>query len=452
MSRAYIVFGMGYGDEGKGSIVDALTRKLGAKFVVRYSGGPQAAHNVVSNDGVCHTFSQFGSGTLAGAATYLSDEMFIEPLALMREAAHLRSIGISSPESKLFINPSCKIITPYHILSNRISEITKGNDSHGSCGMGHGDATRDWLNLGIGSYVEHLRLKQFDFLKDVRHRKLIESEDYISRAIRNRGVKFDGYDKAIELLNLIKSEETLNKTIEKYRIFVSQYNQCFVGNEFLVSFFEKGPLILEGSQGILLDGRYGFAPYNTYADITPRRGQLLLNSIGYPYSITNLGVIRSYMTRHGKGPFVTEDFGLGTRLNDGEHNTFNEWQKNFRVGYLDLVAIKYAMTTAACHALVINHLDKLQKNNPICVDYNFTGNDVIKNNYLHVKNKRLIYQRGESQQVGLTNFIQECFPKYKMIPKENFIPFVSEALGYKEPWIFGYGPMAKDKKIARQIA
>ena len=98
--QAFLTVDLGFGDAGKGSIVDYLTRTHAAHTVIRYNGGAQAGHRVVelASDGVTyreHVFAQFGSGTLAGAATYLSRYMLLDPLAMLAEEAHLQSIGIT---------------------------------------------------------------------------------------------------------------------------------------------------------------------------------------------------------------------------------------------------------------------------------------------------------------------------------------------------------------------
>ena len=83
MAKVFFIAGLGYGDEGKGSVVDFLAESSGSKTVVRYNGGPQAAHHVVRN-GYTHCFSQFGSGSLANdSTTYLSKHMLVYPLALV---------------------------------------------------------------------------------------------------------------------------------------------------------------------------------------------------------------------------------------------------------------------------------------------------------------------------------------------------------------------------------
>src|SRR5437773_11389748 len=100
--QAIIVIGLAFGDEGKGSIVDFLTRRYNAHTVVRFNGGPQAGHNVVTSDGRHHTFSQFGSGTFVpGVRTLLSRFVLIEPYAMFKEAAHLNDIGVCDALDRL---------------------------------------------------------------------------------------------------------------------------------------------------------------------------------------------------------------------------------------------------------------------------------------------------------------------------------------------------------------
>ena len=97
MNHVFLTVDLGFGDAGKGAVVDLLARRYEAHTVVRYSGGAQAGHRVVAPDGREHVFSQFGSGALAGAATHLSRFMLIEPLAMLEEARHLRALGAGEP-------------------------------------------------------------------------------------------------------------------------------------------------------------------------------------------------------------------------------------------------------------------------------------------------------------------------------------------------------------------
>src|SRR5215472_7367567 len=142
--EALLVVDLAFGDSGKGSIVDYLVRTRGAGTVVRFNGGPQAGHNVVTPDGRHHTFSQFGSGTfVAGVHTILSRFMLIEPYALLNEEKHLAEIGVNDALLRLHIDPHCRVITPIHQAANRLREFARGEARHGTCGLGVGETMMD---------------------------------------------------------------------------------------------------------------------------------------------------------------------------------------------------------------------------------------------------------------------------------------------------------------------
>ncbi|NUP38314.1 MAG: adenylosuccinate synthetase, partial [Streptomyces sp.] len=137
-----VVVDLGFGDAGKGATVDRLCRGGGVTAVVRFNGGAQAAHNVVTPDGRHHTFAQFGSGTLHGVPTHLSRFTVVDPLALAAEADHLRGLGVPDPYGLLTVDREAPLATPYHAAANRLREQARGAARHGSCGMGVGEAAR----------------------------------------------------------------------------------------------------------------------------------------------------------------------------------------------------------------------------------------------------------------------------------------------------------------------
>src|SRR5690348_3101760 len=109
--RAILVVDLAFGDCGKGTIVDYLVRRDEAKLVVRFNGGPQAGHNVVTSDGRHHTFSQFGSGTFVpGVRTLLSRFVLIEPYAMLNEASHLAELAVTDALDRLMIDARCPVI------------------------------------------------------------------------------------------------------------------------------------------------------------------------------------------------------------------------------------------------------------------------------------------------------------------------------------------------------
>ena len=131
MTHAYVCIGLGFGDEGKGSWVDHLVRKHEIRYVVRFNGGAQAAHHVVTPDGRMHVFAQFGSGSLVpGTKTMLSRFMLFEPLAFLSEASALEHIGVLNPMEGVIISENAPVITPFNQLLNQIREISRGLSRH----------------------------------------------------------------------------------------------------------------------------------------------------------------------------------------------------------------------------------------------------------------------------------------------------------------------------------
>src|SRR5215210_2605913 len=125
--RAFVIVDLGFGDAGKGLLTDCLVRRTGAKVVVRYNGGAQAGHNVVTPDGRHHTFSQFGSGSFVpGVRTFLSRDVVVHPTALLREEASLRTAGVTDALERLRISADAVVVTPYHQALNRLRETARG--------------------------------------------------------------------------------------------------------------------------------------------------------------------------------------------------------------------------------------------------------------------------------------------------------------------------------------
>ncbi|KAH3766135.1 Adenylosuccinate synthetase [Pelomyxa schiedti] len=143
--RALIVGGLGFGDEGKGSIVDFLCRAEGATLVVRHTGGPQAAHHIVLPDGKWHCFSQFGSGMLVpGVSTLLSKYMHVSPITLEPELDRLVSeMKVFNAKQRLWIDFGCPLVLPAHKLLGRLRELCRGKNRYGSTGAGVGIAALD---------------------------------------------------------------------------------------------------------------------------------------------------------------------------------------------------------------------------------------------------------------------------------------------------------------------
>ena len=285
-----IVLGHTFGDEGKGVTVQWLCKKAieeGKKpLVVRFSGGPQAAHTIF-NGGTEHICSSFGSGVLLGAPTMYTEEVYMDPICLMNEFRTLQCKGVSP---KLFRGVH-RIITPYDVLAGRNNSKVI---SDGTCGKGiyptferykHGQWTRVSFSLDKPEYI----------LKCASNYHKIE-----------RIPKYDDMFKkaCLEILTEVYSD----------KLSIKDYNVH----------------IFEGTQGLLLDMDCGL-----YPNVTPSRVGLngLRSSVLQDAEVYI--VTRTYTTRHGNGyePKIPCPFDLSNKY---ETNVTNEFQGNFKTGALEV--------------------------------------------------------------------------------------------------------------------
>ncbi|MFG3615216.1 adenylosuccinate synthetase [Nocardia sp. NPDC047654] len=325
-----IVVDLGFGDAGKGATVDWLCAPesgFQVAAVVRFNGGAQAAHNVIA-DGRHHTFAQFGSGTFAGVPTLLSRHMLVEPIALAAEARGLAALGVRDPLSLLRVDGRALLTTPIHIAANRAREDARGHARHGSCGRGIGETA--------GYALVHTAPTVSDCLRPrVLRRKLRELAACYGPLIASSEHRYEPIDDLVEM----------------YREFAAAVP--IVGDDQLARFARRGTVVFEGAQGVLLDEWRGFHPHTTWSTVEPRNARAMLAEIGARGDV--LGVTRTYQTRHGAGPFPTEDPGLAL---PEPHNAAGRYQGEFRLGHLDTVLLRYAIeVSGGVDGLAVNHLD-----------------------------------------------------------------------------------------------
>ena len=370
MQRAFLIADLVYGDAGKGSIVDYLTRNFHAHSIIRYNGGPQAAHNVIAPDGKHHTFAQFGSGMLTpDTRTYLSRYMLVDPLAMRAEERHLQYLGVTDAFDRTAIDRDALIITPYQQAANRLRELARGSARHGSCGMGIGETMADHIAYG-NAVVTAADLADSDRL----HHKLTFLRMTKQQQVRDIISDLRGLDAAAAHIRVFEDDDLISACLDVYADFSEQVS--ITDDAYLAKILSQpGVVIFEGAQGVLLDEWCGFHPYTTWSTTTLKNADTLLQEHAYQGRITRLGVLRSYMTRHGAGPFVTEDDALRKRLPE-KHNANNAWQQAFRVGHLDMVALRYALDVVGpLDGLALTHLDYLPrlKQWQWCVAYRYKG-------------------------------------------------------------------------------
>lgn len=368
--QAILVADLGFGDAGKGGIVDYLTRVHTAQTVVRYNGGAQAAHNVVTPDGRHHTFAQFGAGSFVpGARTLLSRFMLVDPLALLAEERHLRTVGVGDALARLFIEREALVVTPLHQAMNRLRELRRGAGRHGSCGMGIGETMADALArpdeaLRTGDLADPAVVRRKIALLQAAKRAELDALPPLVP---------DGEATRRELAPLL--DPRIGDTCAEVYADILRRVTLIDRDRAARLLRQPGTVVFEGAQGVLLDEWHGFHPYTTWSTTTFANADTLLAEADYPGAVTRLGVLRAYSTRHGPGPFVTEDAALTTALPD-RHNATNAWQRAFRVGHLDLVATRYALAVAGpVDALAVTNLDRLTGRPAwtVCDAYHYAG-------------------------------------------------------------------------------
>jgi adenylosuccinate synthase len=279
-----------FGDAGKGSMTDAYVRRIGAKWTVRFNGGAQAAHNVVTPDGRRHVFSQFGSGTLAGAGTFLTRDVLVNPAAMLKEADALRTVGVAHPMKGMYVDRRCRVTTPWHIALNRLRETSRGQNRHGSCGMGIGETMLDCIeNPGDTLRVED-----------------IMRPGELSGRLRRIRVRL--LEKALELRPSAAAAEHMEWFSPES---VGMLYDELRGWSLQAGIVEKPPfsgedaIVWEGAQGVLLDENFGFHPHTTWSTTTTVNVIQYCKDHNLPLP-EFLGLTRSYFTRHGPGPFPTQ--------------------------------------------------------------------------------------------------------------------------------------------------
>lgn len=459
--RATIVAGLCFGDEGKGTTVDFLARKGGVSAIVRYAGGSQPAHNVVTPDGRQHTFRQFGSGTFVpGMRTHLSRFVLLDPFELMDEAVRLKNLGIHSPLERLAIDEQVVIITPFHRSANALREILRGEHAHGTCGMGVGEARSHSLDFP-GDAIRAMDFRN----KRTLLRKLVCMQE---RFLVEFGPRFDALpSKAIQhYASCSDSKFPFYLSKELWR-FSQLLTVC--SGDHLRTLAKAGNLLFEGAQGVLLDEWYGFHPHTTWSTTTFNNAETLLSEIGYDGDVQKLGVMRAYYTRHGAGPLVTED-ALLTQLLPDSHNGNTGWQGVFRIGWFDSVMARYALSVCGgADSLALTNLDRfsLMDSRKMCTAYRFDGSKLSQEeerlllDVSYSERRAYVFAGGIKKkqvltdlayQEALTRLLAKATPSYETIRgnAENDLRAIEEQLGVPV-LLASYGPTAGEKRMRTNV-
>lgn len=311
--QAHIVIDLGFGDSGKGLCVDWLASQYNNSLVVRFSGGHQIGHTV-HFQGRQHTFSNFGSGSFRGAPTYYTQDCTIFPPAIVVEAERLSPL-----KPQLIFHPQVRVCSPYDIAFNRAQEAL---NQHGSCGVGY------------GSTVLRHRAGVFLFAQDLNNvwvcrQRLSAIRSYYEKLCENDAILKQNYQRELEQVD----DET-------YLEFCQQANDFYQIDSFDSASESFEHLIFEGSQGIMLDERFGVFPHVTPSNTSSQNVWPLLANRAQKIELYYLS--RCYQTRHGNGPMSSN---TPVKLNNNEHeaNSFNPYQGEFRCAELDWDLLDYAL-------------------------------------------------------------------------------------------------------------
>ncbi len=313
--KSHIILGSCFGDEGKGITTDFLCRKnLNETIVIRFSGGHQAGHNVKIGT-TSHVHSNYGSGALRGAPSYYSEHCTVYPVTLYNEREILLSkLPHDRLEPELYYHPLVNVTTPADVAYNRITELKL---RHGSCGLGVA-ATMKRNN------ISGHKLFGIDLLcPEILDEKIQGIYWYYRQLIDEKDLK---------LYNNIFQEEIsyFNHAIKKLVFKIKPYT-------FLKNYQN---LVFEGSQGIMLDMDHGIFPHVTYSNTTSKNALEICRKLGID-DIEIYYVTRCYQTRHGFGWMSNRKEIELVNTND-EINTYNEWQREFKIGEIDYDLLNHA--------------------------------------------------------------------------------------------------------------
>ncbi|KOX35064.1 adenylosuccinate synthetase [Saccharothrix sp. NRRL B-16348] len=352
---AVVLIGAQWGDEGKGKATDLLGDRV--QWVVRYQGGNNAGHTVVLPDGQKFALHLIPSGILTpGVTSVIGNGVVVDPGVLLEELAGLDEQGVDT--SKLLISADAHLIMPYHVAIDKVTERYLGKAKIGTTGRGIGPCYQDKIaRVGVRAQdlLDEKILRQkveaaLDFknqvLVKVYNRKALDPEQVVDSVLEH-GTKFTSRIADTRLL--------LNQALERGET-----------------------VLLEGSQGTLLDVDHGTYPFVTSSNPTSG-GASAGSGIGPTRITTVIGILKAYTTRVGSGPFPTElndEMGEHLRKTGGEFGVTTG--RSRRTGWFDAVIARYAARVNGITDYFLTKLDVLSglEKVPVCVGYTIDGERV----------------------------------------------------------------------------
>lgn len=350
-----LLLGLQWGDEGKGKIVDVLTKNY--DIIARFQGGPNAGHTLIF-DGNKHVLHTIPSGIFhAKAKNIVGNGVVIDPVIFQKELQNLQRHDINFRET-LFISRKAHIILPTHRLLDAASETSKGKAKIGSTLKGIGPTYMDKTGRN-GIRVGDLELAdwkdKYRALAD-KHLRMLDFFDVeIEYNLQELESQFFNAIASLKKLTFIDSEDFIFKSLKSNKT-----------------------ILAEGAQGSLLDIDFGTYPFVTSSNTTAAGACTGLgvapNRIGEVF-----GIFKAYTTRVGSGPFPTELFDkTGATMAKVGHEFGATTGRPRRCGWLDLVALKYAVEINGVTQLMMMKADVLSgfKTVKVATSYNYKGKEI----------------------------------------------------------------------------
>ncbi len=399
-----VLLGLQWGDEGKGKVVDVLTPHY--DVITRFQGGPNAGHTLEFNN-IKHVLHTIPSGIFRNdKINVIGNGVVIDPSIFKKEIDSLLKLGFDLKKT-LYISKKAHLILPTHRLLDAASETAKGDAKIGSTLKGIGPAYRDKVGrdgLRVGDILHNfeekykVRVKQHtDLLTNYYH------FDYQQALNEYEKVWFEGVE-TIRQFQLIDSEIFINNQIKSGK-----------------------SVIAEGAQGTMLDIDFGSYPFVTSSNTITAGACTGLgiapNKIGKVY-----GIFKAYCTRVGSGPFPTElNDATGQKLRDVGHEYGSTTGRPRRCGWLDLVALRYAIMINGVTELIMMKADVLDDFDAISVCTKYKIGDQIIEDFPYELDDNVvpIYESLPGWKKPLTGVTTE-----KSFPKElsNYISYLETAL------------------------
>jgi adenylosuccinate synthase len=415
-----LLLGLQWGDEGKGKIVDYLTKEY--DIIARFQGGPNAGHTLEFN-GIKHVLHTIPSGIFhPKAINVVGNGVVIDPVIFKKELEGLDKYDVNYKDA-LLISRKAHLILPTHRLLDAASETAKGKAKIGSTLKGIGPTYMDKTGRN-GIRVGDL---EFEDWKD-KYRQLADKHEAM--------INFYNVDVQYDLNEL---EEEFFEAVEKIKGL-----QFIDSEEYLFKAMKDGKSILaEGAQGSLLDIDFGTYPFVTSSNTTAAGACTGLGIA--PNKIQQVfGIFKAYTTRVGSGPFPTELFDKhGKRMAKVGHEFGATTGRPRRCGWLDLVALKYAVQVNGVTDLMMMKADVLSGFNElkVCTAYHYNGEEIAHLPYnLSAEDLKPVYKTLKGWQEDITKI--NSFEKLPQTLKD-YISFIENFVEVKVK-IVSVGPDRKE--------